>query len=294
MNDRARERDLILAPNEYAFIADETKGNINAYIGPYKTSLANTDQPVVFNPETKRFERCALEGATRSFAVAPVGWYMVLKNPAKDGSHPKTGAINNLNELEIGRKVNLPGPAAFALWPGQMVRVIQGHNLRSNQYLIVRVYDEEAAQANWKHAVIKRQGSARRASILEGDPPDLTMGKQLVIKGTDVCFYIPSTGIEVVRDESRRVRARGRHPRAARVLHPARRGRQQDLPAGPRGRVPAADRDLRRARTAPTNSGRSSSTRTAASTSRSSRPTRTARAAASASATSCSSPAATR
>jgi major vault protein len=200
MNDRARERDLILAPNEYAFIADETKGNINAYIGPYKTSLANTDQPNVFNPETKRFEKCSLEAATRSFAVAPVGWYLVLKNPAKDGSHPKTGAINNLIELEIGRKVNRPGPAAFALWPGQMVRVIQGHNLRSNQYLVVRVYDEEAARANWKHAVIKRQGSAEDTT-LEAEPPDLTMGQQLVIQGTDVSFYIPSTGIEVVADE---------------------------------------------------------------------------------------------
>jgi major vault protein len=198
-SDRARERDLILAPNEYAFIADETKGNINAYIGPYKTSLANTDAPVAFNPESKRFEKCSLEAATRTFAVAPVGWYLVLKNPARDGTHPKTGAINNLVELEIGRKVNRPGPAAFALWPGQMVRVIQGHHLRSNQYLVVRVYDEEAAKNNWKHAVIKRQGSAEDGG-LEVGPPDLTMGKLLVIKGTDVSFYIPSTGIEVVAE----------------------------------------------------------------------------------------------
>ncbi|WP_106094510.1 hypothetical protein [Enhygromyxa salina] len=208
MNDRARERDLILAPNEYAFIADETKGNINAYIGPYKTSLANTDQPVVFNPESKRFERCSLEAATRAFAVAPAGWYLVLKNPAKDGTHPKTGAINNLIELEIGRKVNRPGPAAFALWPGQMVRTIQGHNLRSNQYLIVRVYDEEAAKANWKNAVIKpkaaggEEASAAEVPSAAELTPDLTMGQQLVIKGTDVSFYIPSTGIEVVPDES--------------------------------------------------------------------------------------------
>lgn len=199
MSDRARERDLILAPNEYAFIADETKGNINAYVGPYKTSLANTDQPVVFNPQTKRFEKCGLEAATQSFAVAPVGWYLVLKNPVKDGQHPKTGAINNLVELEVGRKVNLPGPAAFALWPGQMVRVIKGHSLRSNQYLIVRVYDEDSAKANWKNAVIKLQGTAGDEPEVP-EAPDLTMGQQLVIKGTEVSFYIPSTGIEVVAD----------------------------------------------------------------------------------------------
>lgn len=199
--DRTRERDLVLAPNEYAFIADETKGNINAYVGPYKSSLANTDQPVAFNATTKRFERCSLEVATQSFAVAPVGWYLVLKNPSRDKAHPKTGAINNLAELEIGRKVNLPGPAAFALWPGQMVRVLQGHHLRSNQYLIVRVYDEDSAKANWKNAVIKPQAGSDDAPR-EVPPPELTMGQQLVIKGTDVSFYIPSTGIEVVPDQA--------------------------------------------------------------------------------------------
>jgi major vault protein len=199
--ERARERDLVLAPNEYAFIADETKGNINAYVGPYKTSLANTDQPVVFNAKTKRFEKCSLEAATCSFAVAPVGWYLVLKNPARDRSQPRTGAINNLVELEVGRKVNLPGPASFALWPGQMVRVIQGHHLRSNQYLVVRVYDEEAAKANWKNAVIKPQGGGDEQPVVP-EAPELTMGQQLVIRGTDVSFYIPSTGIEVVPDAS--------------------------------------------------------------------------------------------
>ena len=59
-DDTRRERDLILAPNEHAFILDETKGNIVNYVGPHKTSLANTDQPVVFNSHTKRFERCLL------------------------------------------------------------------------------------------------------------------------------------------------------------------------------------------------------------------------------------------
>ncbi|HZJ67569.1 MAG TPA: hypothetical protein VFD36_28895, partial [Kofleriaceae bacterium] len=31
-------------------------------------------------------------------------------------------------------------------------------------------------------------------------PPDLTVGKQLIIRGTEVSFYIPPTGIEVVRE----------------------------------------------------------------------------------------------
>jgi hypothetical protein len=34
MPDHTRERDLVLAPNEFAFISDQTKGNINVYVGP--------------------------------------------------------------------------------------------------------------------------------------------------------------------------------------------------------------------------------------------------------------------
>ena len=71
--DRGRERDLVLAPNEFAFISDETKGNINVYVGPHKTSLANTDRPVVFNDRSKRFDRCSLEQAIQVFSVSPEG-----------------------------------------------------------------------------------------------------------------------------------------------------------------------------------------------------------------------------
>ncbi len=219
-DERRRERDLVLAPNEHAFILDETKGNVINYVGPHKTSLANTDQPVSFNSQTKRFERCTLEQATQMFAIAPEGWYLVLKNPAEDGKPPKIGTANSLPDLNVGRKVNIPGPISFARWPGQMIRVLKGHNLRSNQYLTVRVYDEEAARENWAKAVIKPQTSASgdpasppdsdghapdatpdaevKADVEEA--PDLTMGKLLIIKGTDVSFYIPPTGIEVVPD----------------------------------------------------------------------------------------------
>lgn len=196
-----RERDLVLSPNEYCFISDQTKGHIVVYVGPYKTSLANTDQPVVFNDRNKRFERVTLEQAISVFATAPEGWYLVLKNPAKDAVQPPHFGSNSLPELKIGHKVNMPGPVNFALWPGQMVRVIQGHYLHLNQYLIVRVYDEDAARENWKKAVVKPQaGNAEEPAKIGEGIPELTMGKQLIIKGTEVSFYIPPTGVEVVRD----------------------------------------------------------------------------------------------
>jgi major vault protein len=208
MTDTNRERDLVLAPNEYAFISDQTKGNINVYVGPYKTSLANTDRPVTFDAESKRFEKKLLEEATQNFTIAPEGWYVVLKNPARDGNQPKTGTTNNLVELNIGRKVNIPGPIFFALWPGQMAKVVPGHDLRSNQYLLVRVYDEEEARKNWKKAVIKTKTNTDGAEtspddvLGTGEIPELTIGKMLVIKGSNVSFYIPPTGIEILRDEN--------------------------------------------------------------------------------------------
>ncbi|MEQ8220760.1 MAG: hypothetical protein ABRQ37_00550 [Candidatus Eremiobacterota bacterium] len=202
-----RERDLVLAPNEYAFILDETKGNVIAYVGPHKTSLANTDRPVIFDASSRKYKRCNLEEAITQYPFAEEGWYIVLENPAKGGDeeHPRSGP-NSLPKLISGCKVNIPGPVTFPLWPGQVAHVIQGHHLRSNQYLVVRVYNEEAARENWAKAVIKPQkGSSADTSEgakLDTEIPDLTIGKQLVIKGTDVSFYMPPTGIEVVRDSN--------------------------------------------------------------------------------------------
>ncbi|AFM03574.1 Shoulder domain protein [Bernardetia litoralis DSM 6794] len=202
MSDVNRERDLVLAPNEYAFISDQTKGHINVYVGPYKTSLANTDRPVMFDDATKRFEKCNLEEAMRAFVIAPEGWYIVLKNPSKDTNPPKIGTSNNLVELNVGRKVNIAGPISFALWAGQMARVIRGHNLSSNQYLLVRVYDEQQARENWGKSVIKtKEGEISEAKELNEVAENLTMGQLLIIRGDEVSFYIPPTGIEVVRDE---------------------------------------------------------------------------------------------
>ena len=73
MSNNQRERDLVLAPNQYAYISDQTKGHIVAYVGPYKTSMANTDQPVYFDNDTKQFNNCILEKASLSQQYRKVG-----------------------------------------------------------------------------------------------------------------------------------------------------------------------------------------------------------------------------
>jgi len=219
-NDELRTRrnqDMILQPNEYALITDETKGEVSVYVGPNKASLAGSDRPSIFNPKSNRFEGTTLDKATQAFLTAAEGAYIVLENPAEGDKHPAgTGKLTS-PALRTGKKINISGPAQFALWPGQNARVLQGHNLRSNEFVLARVYDEEAAKANWSKAVIKTQQAdvtdpstdnaapkAKKAAEqpkASSDIPDansLTMGKLFVIRGTEVSFYIPPTGIEVV------------------------------------------------------------------------------------------------
>jgi major vault protein len=192
---RMSERDLVLNPNEFVFISDSTNGQIRCAVGPYKANLPETDYPVIFREDTKQFVRVELFKAIQLFAIAPEGWYIILKNPSEE--HPLPAKPNAMPSLEMGRKVNIPGPNSFALWPGQMKKVVKGHYLRSNQYLLVRVYDEGQAKQNWTKAIIKPQeGSKEETKTLP--LPDITIGRLLVIKGTEISFYIPPTGVEVV------------------------------------------------------------------------------------------------
>jgi major vault protein len=196
MAEKDDSRELVLAPNESCCILDRTNGNVFLYVGPKQDSLAPSVQPVLFNEKTKVFERVDLSRAVQRVTIAPEGWYAVLKNPAKNGGHPQAGNKAAMPELETGRKIIIPGPTSFALWPGQMVKVLPGHRLRSNQYLIVRVYDQAAARENWKNATIEKAESAGKSEVV--DASKLTTGQLIVIRGTDTSFFIPPTGIEVV------------------------------------------------------------------------------------------------
>ncbi len=200
MDDRNPKRDLVLAPSEYAYMQDVTKGIIKTYTGPTVINPTAQERPVVFDPDKKLFEPCALEAAVQQIAIAPEGYYVVLKNPSVRLDHPAAGGVFPSPDLTVGRKINITGPCSFALWPGQLVQLVQGHHLRSNQYLLVRVYNEEEARKNWSQAVIKPATPDSGAESVV--PMDLAVGKLLIIKGTDVSFYIPPTGVGVVEDSS--------------------------------------------------------------------------------------------
>ena len=192
VSNNGRQRDLVLATNEYCFVQSRTNGVIRVYTGPIMLTISAQEALVNFNEKTKQFvETSDFNVAKQLFTSAPEGWYVVLKNPAPQNQHPETGKAVNSPDLEVGKKINVAGPCTFSLFPGQMAKVVQGHRLRSNQYLLARVYDAEAADKS-QSVMVDANGNNIE------DTNKYFAGQLLVIKGTEVSFYVPPTGIEVI------------------------------------------------------------------------------------------------
>ena len=168
-----RERDILVAPNEYAYVQDLTKGDIVLYVGPTKISLSNTERMIVLRDghfEPVRGDEAGL--GVHRFVEATSSQYIILENPPQDPQARPVKGANSGIPLRSGRKNVVPGPAEFPLWPGQRAQVIDGHELRQNEYLVVRVYDDMGQ--------------------------DVPIGTEIIVRGTDVSFYIPPSGREVV------------------------------------------------------------------------------------------------
>ena len=226
---RRKKTDLVLSNGEYAFTQDSTTGSVKVLTGPTVVNVTGQESPVVYDTDSQRFMGVDLEDAAKKSPLAAQGFYIELRNPAENGAHPHEGSKEGPPALSMGQRENIPGPTTFSLWPQQVATVIEGHRLRSNQYVLCRVYDEEAAKANWQKAVLKETAGAgdgeTQGTISELTEEDLAVGRLFVIKGTQASFYIPPTGVEVVPDRGGRLRSRCTDPRAAAVLHLGRRKR---------------------------------------------------------------------
>jgi len=200
--DPRSQQDLVLAPGEYVFALDTTKGTVSVLVGPYQQGISGNATPVIW--DGRQFaRRASYEEVMQRFVTVREGDYVEITNPSKDTNreHPNDGSSNSLVDLSFGRRVVIPGPAYFPLWPRQSHKGIDGHQLRSNQYLLVRVYSDQEALANWEKAVIKKASNSKEAEQAAAKPDQLTTGQLLIIKGTEISFYIPPTGIEVVADK---------------------------------------------------------------------------------------------
>ena len=191
-NEMARQKDLVLAPNEFCFVQNKTSGAIKTYAGPIMLTISQQEALVVFDTHTKAFiEMSNFERAKQLYVNIPENWYVILKNPSVGNVYPEAGKANVTAELNIGKKINVRGPSSFALYPGQMTKIVRGHALRTNQYLLARVYEAEAASNN-EGEILDTTGQKIETK------ETYVNGQILVIKGTEVSFYIPPTGIEVI------------------------------------------------------------------------------------------------
>ena len=192
-NGSMRQKDLVLAPNEFCLLQSKTNGVIKTCTGPLMTTISQQEALVVFDGKTKKFKELSnSDSAKQLFINAPENWYVILKNPTENGTYPEVGKSMIAPALNIGQKVNIRGPVSFSLFPGQMAKVIRGHALRTNQYLLARVYEAEAASRN-QGEMLDTEGR-----VIEKKNETYVNGQILVIKGTEVSFYIPPTGIEVI------------------------------------------------------------------------------------------------
>jgi major vault protein len=217
MNYESSKRgDLILPQGTFVYIQDGASGQVQVAVGPYKESIGEIDKVVIFDERSRKFVPATdFTEAVQVLRSADEGQYIVLINPAEpkdnEPKFPNRGKNPTTIALKTGSKVNIPGPTTFPLWPGQIGNVLDGHNLKSNEYLIVRVYNEDQAKKNLANAIVKaatdtenEKDNKKSKSLIATE--DLVTGKLLVIKGTDVSFYIPPTGIEVVSDKGNYVR----------------------------------------------------------------------------------------
>ena len=247
-----QKRDLVLPPGSYAYMQDVTKGVVKTYSGPTVINPTAQERPVVYDAASNTFRSVAsLEEAMRISPIAAEGYYIILRNPAKANKHPDEGSAQPSAEQEIGRTIIVPGPGD--------VRAVAGPGRRGRRGpppalepvparpRLQRGRGAQELEQGGRQAGGRRGRGRAAQPVTASPPPDLTVGKQLIIRGTEVSFYIPPTGIEVVREHGDgSLRARGAHARAPRVRDPRRRERQEALRGRPAGRVPAADRAVRR------------------------------------------------
>ena len=99
MDERQAKRDLVLAPSEYAYMQDVTKGVIKTYTGPTVINPTAQERPVVFNAASKRFEPCTLDNAVQTSAIAPEG-YSLSHHEYRDGDYERAFTVSEAIDAE--------------------------------------------------------------------------------------------------------------------------------------------------------------------------------------------------
>jgi hypothetical protein len=215
------KKELVLVNNEYAWVKDLSGGQIYVYLGPHKEPLS-VDSEIVIQGPNREFIPIGgnlLKGVT--FTVALESQYVILHNPEVPGQRAMTKGKNDALQLQTGKCIIKRGPCEFPLWPGQQAEVVDGHRLTSDQFLRIRVEGEiaegdtkalqELLKEDWLIPKSSAPEDPEEATLLimareehKSEPvevklPELTIGSEWIVRGSKTKFFIPPTGVKVLR-----------------------------------------------------------------------------------------------
>lgn len=193
--------EVVLPPDQYVYMQDTGKGSINTFCGPTVVTQQGTLQPVAFDANDGFRSDLALGDAVRKKVFCRQNQYVVLYSPAKDPArqHPPVGERSaEFPELADGQTQIIPDAGSFALWPGQHHQVVDGHNLRTDEFVAVRILDAKVAKENWSMAVVQRAEGEEKENK-GGIQMDFTTGAINHVEGRAVKYFVPCTGMSVIK-----------------------------------------------------------------------------------------------
>jgi major vault protein len=76
MEATGRIGDLVLPQGTYVLLQDGATGSVEVVTGPHKVSLADTDKPVIYERESRRFAPATADKAIKVQTTADEGQYL--------------------------------------------------------------------------------------------------------------------------------------------------------------------------------------------------------------------------
>jgi hypothetical protein len=194
------KREFVLTKFRYAWILDRSKGDTWLYCGPDKPPLEPHQVCVIL--AGNRFKEVSIEEeqtAIMDYVIANEDQYVILHNPQAQPREQEKGKNDTTPELHRGKIVVKRGPVSFALWPGQAAEVVNGHRMTEDQYLRIRITgdispDDSIALCE----LVREEWQPSAAPGAKGSFP-LTIGTEYIVRGQKTSFFIPPTGVTVLK-----------------------------------------------------------------------------------------------
>jgi len=211
MNDDYKNSEVPVPLGSSLCILDVSTAVITMTVGDKKVTIEKSQVPVIYDPKAgdgTNFRKASIREAMTKNIVAPNGYYIVLLNPSEnDEFPPEKDSVQCRSadmKLMVGKKIVIRGPFDKPLWPGQSATRIRGHKQRTDNYLVIEVYDRDQALKALKYEDENIQYFIKK--VIQRDIPDeefklenhIENGVKFNVTGSDFPFFIPYDGFQVL------------------------------------------------------------------------------------------------